>query len=87
MASPAASGATTSGAKRPRGRPPKPENEKKQARLWRCTIRSCSARNREKLRLCGSDADLAKRFAMHESGGKVEALFSFNGTALSLIHI
>ena len=38
MASPAAAGAATSGAKRSRGRPPKPEDEKKQARLWRCSV-------------------------------------------------
>ena len=81
MPSPAASGATISGAKRPCGRPSKPEAEKKQARMWRCTLWSCTAGDREKLILCGADEEKTKRFAMRDSEGKFEALFSFNGPA------
>ena len=49
MASPAAAGAATSGAKRSRGRPPKPEDEKKQARLWRCSVEPFTDADRDRL--------------------------------------
>ena len=81
MSSPAAAGAATSGAKRSRGRPPKPEDEKKQARLWRCSVEPFTDADRDRLRSCGSDVAMTKRFAMRQCGSRLEALFSFTGSA------
>ena len=70
-----------SGTKRPRGRPAKPEDEKQRARMWRCTLVAFSESDRAKLRSCGANQEMTKRFAMRERDGKLEALFSFHGSA------
>lgn len=83
MASELAPGVALSGAKRPRGRPSKPDHEKERARMWRCTIEPCTDDDRDKLKLCGADKATTKRFAVRRRGDRLEALFSFEGSAKS----
>ena len=37
--------------------------------------------DRDRLRSCGSDVAMTKRFAMRQCGSRLEALFSFTGNA------